>query len=138
MSKRTKRTAWAAGVAAFILFWGALFAARVMTPPGGPAARSIVLEARDAAFLDRGSENAQRNPRIEVEAGERIRLVIRNTDPGVAHAISLPGLDAEVRLLHPGDEVAVELQAMTPGTYEYVCPFHVPLMKGSLVVRPKD
>jgi len=91
--------------------------------------RQIVLEARDLAFGDR-------NPTLEFEPGERIRLVVRNNDPGVLHSITLPGLDSTVYHLKSGDEVTLELIAPQAGSFEYICPQHAPEMKGKIVITP--
>ncbi len=92
-------------------------------------AREIVLEARDAVF-------AGGNPTLAVRRGERVRLVVRNTDPGVVHSIVLPGLyDRRVDLAY-GDEAVIEFTATRAGTFEYICPQHLPRMRGKLVVEP--
>ena len=97
---------------------------------GGESAepiREIVLDARDATF-------AGDNPTLELQPGERVRFVVRNTDPGVLHAITIPGLDSEVRHIAWGEEVAFEVTAPRGGTFSYICPQHAPKMQGKIVV----
>ncbi len=92
------------------------------TPP-----REIVLEARELAFDGD-------NPTIHAEPGERIRLVVKNTDPGVLHSISIPGIDSDVRLIKYGETVSFEITVPEGGTYEYTCPQHAPKMRGKIVI----
>ncbi len=93
----------------------------------GPV-REIVLLAKGTAFGDG-------NPTLETRVGERLRVIVKNVDPGVVHAISVPGLAPAVQDVAAGEVVVIELTPTTPGIYEYVCPLHCPLMKGKLVVR---
>lgn len=111
--------------AAVLLLLGNPFASGESTPP-----REIVLEARDLAFDGD-------NPTLEATPGERLRLVVRNTDPGVLHSFSLPGLDSRVYHVAYGEEVAIDLVAPAAGTYEYTCPQHAPKMRGKLVVQAR-
>ena len=128
MSNKMKRsltgTAFA-GVALILL--GAIW----LSLPSGESAepiREIVLDARDAAFdVD--------NPTLHLQAGERVRFVVRNTDPGVLHAITIPGLDSEVRTISWGEEVAFEVTVPPGGTFQYICPQHAPKMQGTIVVE---
>jgi plastocyanin len=92
------------------------------TPP-----REIVMEARDLAFDGE-------NPTIHAEPGERIRLVVTNTDPGVLHSISIPGIDSKVRHIKYGETVSFEITVPGAGTYEYTCPQHAPKMRGKIVI----
>ena len=91
-------------------------------------AARVVLDARDAAF-------DEDNPTLRLAAGERVRFVVRNTDPGVVHAITIPGLDSEVRTISWGEEVAFEVTVPAGGTFQYVCPQHAPKMQGTIVVE---
>ena len=134
MSQETKkRIGQISGVALFV----GLIAVTLMGTGGGlgqeprPAVREVLLEARDATFNGEGA-----NPDIEARVGERIRIVVRNTDTGVLHSISVPELSKEVKHVPWGEEEVLEVTASAPGTYEYRCPQHCPLMKGKLIVRP--
>ena len=92
-----------------------------------PEVREIVLEAKDLAF---GGDN----PTLHVKPGERVRLVVRNNDPGILHSISVPGIDSEVRHIKYGEEVTVDLTIPESGSFQYVCPQHAPSMQGRIVV----
>jgi len=89
--------------------------------------REVVLLAKGTAFGDG-------NPTLEIRVGERLRVIVKNVDPGVVHAISVPGLAPTVQNIAAGEVAIVEVTPTAPGTYEYVCPLHCPLMKGKLVV----
>jgi plastocyanin len=94
-----------------------------------PPPREIVLEARDLAF-------GASNPTLEARPGERLRLVVRNTDPGILHSVSLPGLATGIHHIPWGEEVVLDVTMLEAGTFEYVCPQHAPKMKGKIVIRP--
>lgn len=129
MSKQMKRSLLG-GSTAVILF--TLFLViTLMTPTGGASpdkVRRIELEARDAAF---GADN----PTLHLEPGERVRLVIRNTDPGIVHSITIPGIDD--RVYHVGWNQTLEVDFTVPrsGTFRYICPQHAPKMQGAIVVN---
>ena len=91
--------------------------------------REIVLEAKGTAFGDD-------NPTLIFKAGERVRVIVRNTDPGVEHSIAIPELGIERVDIAPGEEHVFEVRAGRPGVVDYVCPQHMPLMQGKIVVRP--
>ena len=107
----------------FFLIW-------LLTPTGGAGSevREIVLEARDLAFDGD-------NPTLRLEPGSRVRLVVRNTDPGVLHSITLPGIDDRVRFVEYGREITVEFTVPPEGRFDYVCPQHAPKMQGRIVVN---
>ena len=111
-----------------------LFAAIVVVPIWSSSAtprvevREIVLEARDFAFG--GS-----NPTLSFRPGERVRLVVRNTDVGVLHSIRLPGIDDTVHDVPWNGEVSIEFTAPADGTFEYVCPQHAPKMRGAIRIE---
>jgi plastocyanin len=123
MSKLQKRTLGALGLVVTIaaLLTGVFVA-------GPDAVREVSLEARGAAF------NGD-NPTIEAKVGEKLRIVVRNTDPGVRHEIAVPALGTGTREVASGEEIVVEVPVDRPGTYEYVCPRHEAKMKGTIVVR---
>jgi plastocyanin len=105
------------------------FLAWLVTPTGGagPEVHEIVLEARDLAF-------ERDNPTLRLEPGSRVRLVVRNTDPGVLHSITLPGIDDRVRHVESGQETVIEFRVPREGSFDYVCPQHAPKMQGRIVV----
>lgn len=107
-------------VAAFALPWGR---------PGAPV-REVLLEARGVKF--NGT-----NPTLTARVGERLRITVRNAEPGpVPHDLRLvgPGTVAS-RLLQPGEEVTLELLLTRPGRYAYACSLHPGLMDGVIEVQ---
>ena len=129
MSKGTKnKIAWGTIAAALATLIGLTQLAGPSPSRGatGPV-REIVLEARDLAF------NGD-NPILRLQAGERVRVVVRNSDTGILHSISLPGIDPQVRHVKWGEEISFELTVPEAGAFEYVCPQHLPKMKGRIEI----
>jgi heme/copper-type cytochrome/quinol oxidase subunit 2 len=91
--------------------------------------REIVLEAKGTAFGDD-------NPTLILKEGERVRIIVRNSDPGVEHSIAIPELGIERVDIAPGEEQVFEVRAGRPGVVDYICPQHLPLMQGKIVVTP--
>jgi len=110
----------------FVLVW---IATPVSTRGQAAAVREIHLEAREVAF---GGDN----PTLSLQPGERVRFVVRNTDPGVLHSISIPGVDDTVRHVRWGETIRFEITVPQQGEFEYVCPQHAPDMKGRIVIDP--
>jgi plastocyanin len=127
MSKLQKRTLGALGLVVTIVV---LLTGVFVAGPDAPRrpVREVALEARGAAF------NGD-NPTIEAKAGEKLRIVVRNTDPGVRHEIAVPALGTGTHEIASGEEIVLEVPVDRPGTYEYVCPRHEARMKGTIVVR---
>jgi plastocyanin len=101
----------------------------------GAEPRTIVVEARNMTFVVAGVDGT--NPRLAVDRGERIRFVLKNEDPGMAHDLTLPELDARTALLRQAGTSADLVVTMPgqPGELEYVCSSHVRLMRGVIDVR---
>jgi len=102
---------------------------------GAPPPRELVLVARDMAFHLPGDPAP--NPTLELERGERVRLVLRNEDPGMAHDFTAAGLEVATELLaQSGTSTAVVFRApQRAGEYPYHCTPHETLMRGLVVVR---
>jgi plastocyanin len=99
-----------------------------------PAVREIVLVARGMAFYLEHDPNGP-NPTIDVRAGERVRLVLRNQDRGFTHDFAVPTVNAGLNAIDWNESGDVVFDApMTPGTYEYVCRPHQAMMRGTLRV----
>lgn len=103
----------------------------VAKPRTGP--REIVLIARDMAFYLEGSNTP--NPTIAVSRSEEVRVIVRNQDPGITHAFAIGSLRASIGRIDPGATQGVQFRApRKAGRYEYVCPPHALMMKGTLLV----
>ena len=99
-----------------------------------PYAREIHLVAKDMAFYVDG-DPSRPNPTIEVKAGERVRIVLRNQDRGMNHDFAVPAAAAGTTLLKWNEEGEVVFEVPSaPGTYEYVCQPHQLMMRGTLRV----
>ena len=94
---------------------------------GGATALAAVLMVGATAAADRSiheiqitaSRYAFQPVTIQVNAGERVRVVIRSTD-GV-HGFSIPTLKIDVQVPKGGDPVTVEFTAPAAGRYEIAC-----------------
>jgi hypothetical protein len=97
------------------------------------AEREIVLVARGMAFYVEGSNDP--NPTLVLTRGEQVRVIVRNEDPGITHGFGVSSLAARVDGIRPGTSAGVSLRAPDQlGRYEYVCPPHAVMMKGTLLV----
>lgn len=97
--------------------------------------REIVLVARGMAFYLEDEGNVP-NPTIQVSAGSRMRVVLRNEEPGIAHSFAVPAWGVETRLLQGAgsDTILVEVPAK-PGRYDYRCTPHAAMMRGTIEIR---
>ena len=98
-------------------------------------AREVELVVKGMAFyLESDLETP--NPTIEVIAGERVRIVLRNQDRGLTHDFAVPAMGAVTKEIpwNQSDEVVFDVPD-TPGTYEYVCQPHRLMMRGTIRVH---
>jgi plastocyanin len=97
--------------------------------------REIVLVVRNMAFYLDG-DATQPNPTLTMNAGERVRVVLRNQERGFTHDFAVPAIDATTDLINWNEDAAVTFDVPDrPGTYEYVCAPHAGMMRGRIVVR---
>lgn len=131
-------------VAAFLATALALVAAGLGVDFGrGPLeadSREVRLVARDMAYYLPGGTTP--NPTLRFAPGERVRVVLVNEDPGMAHDVVSSGLDLRTPVVQGGrsgrgGETASDVVRVPerPGTHEYVCSLHPVLMRGRIVVR---
>lgn len=128
------RYVWMPGLALIAVAAGAFaFAA---SPGGwGSEPREVVLVAREMAFIA-PREGGGPNPTLRLKAGERIRLVLENRDPGMRHDVVAPGLGIRTATVDFAEtDRRVFRVPRTPGTYDYFCSFHDRLMRGRMVVE---
>jgi plastocyanin len=96
--------------------------------------REIVLEARGMRFHLAGDPAP--NPRIRVGAGERVRIVLRNLEPGMTHDFAVRSLGLRTEsLIGEGSTSLVFRAPDRRGEHEYVCTPHSVMMRGVLVVQ---
>lgn len=123
-------------------------AALLLRPWAGPPADRVVrLRARDMAFaLESGGEA---NPDIRVRVGERVRIVLANSDRGMTHDLAVldpthpgpegpraDGRSARTGDVRYGEEGSLVVRFREPGTRTYLCTYHPDLMRGSIHVVP--
>ncbi|MBI4887856.1 MAG: cupredoxin domain-containing protein [Acidobacteria bacterium] len=127
LGRQVPVTAIAALAAAMIL--AALIPALSSTP-----SREITLVAKDMAFYLAGDPRTA-NPTLEVKAGERVRIVLRNQDRGMTHDVAVPAAAAALDPIRWNESSDVVFEAPgTPGTYEYICRSHRLMMRGTIRV----
>lgn len=127
----------AARVAAFVAVGVALVALLPLVAntreAARPSTRSLELIAREMSFVLAGSD--VRNPILRVRAGEQVRLVLRNSEPGMLHDFAIPALNVAMEALRANQSGYVTFRApAVTGRYEYLCRPHAIMMKGILEV----
>jgi hypothetical protein len=86
-----------------------------------------------AFYVD--GDSSTPNPTLEVKAGERVRVVLRNEDRGMTHDLAVPAVAAAMDAIRWDESGEVTFDAPdTPGTYEYVCRPHALMMRGIIRV----
>lgn len=117
-----------AGVA-LLMVLAALLPALSSTP-----SREITLVVKGMAFyLDEDPRTP--NPTLEIRAGERVRVIVKNEDRGMTHDFAVPDVGAALNPIGWNESGEVVLDAPdTPGTYEYVCRPHRLMMRGTIRV----
>ena len=100
----------------------------------GPRPREVTLVVKGMAFYLEGDPDTP-NPTIEVKAGERVRLVVRNEDRGMTHDFAVPAISAAMNAIEWNESGDVLLKVPDRrGTYEYVCRPHRLMMRGTILV----
>ncbi len=99
--------------------------------PPGP--REIVVVASDMAFYVDG--DAEANPRIRMEAGETVRLVLWNEQPGVIHGFAVGAWQLATPRLRGRERDSIVFKAPEAiGHYVYECGPHGAMMHGVIEV----
>ena len=110
-----------------------LFILLPLTASSRVAVREITLVTRDMAFYLEG--DTVPNPTIRVVAGEEVRFVLRNLDPGIAHNLVIKGWALETAYLDAGASATFRVRVPAqPGTLTYFCVPHREMMGGVLEV----
>jgi plastocyanin len=97
------------------------------------AVREIRLVVRDMTFYVEGQKEP--NPTLHAKAGERLRIVLSNTDSGMSHDFTIRSWRVGTRLLKGKGQDAVEFTApANGGSQAYSCTPHAEMMGGTIVV----
>jgi plastocyanin len=80
---------------------------------------------------------SQPNPTLTVRAGEQVRLVLKNDDPGMSHDFVVKEWDVATKTLEDrGQEDTITFKApSSPGEMVYQCTPHAQLMRGTIRVQ---
>jgi len=126
--------AGAAVVAVAVVSLGILVPLTVSTRP---AVRDITLVTRDMAFYLEG--DTVPNPTIRLEAGEEVRVILRNLDSGIAHNLAIEGWNLETDYLDGDTSATLRLRAPERASSQtYVCVPHRGMMRGIIEVVDGD
>jgi hypothetical protein len=95
--------------------------------------REITLVARGMSFYLEGDGTP--NPRLHAARGERVKIEVRNEAPGLVHALAIDAVEASTPLVDSGERTTLEFTAPdVRGDYDYYCPPHALMMRGTLTV----
>jgi plastocyanin len=102
--------------------------------PGESRAREIHLVAKDMTFYVAGQDAP--NPTIHAQPGERLRIVLNNTDVGMSHDFVIRSWHVNTRLLKGKGQDSIEFTVPnTRGSHSYSCSPHAEMMGGAIVVN---
>jgi plastocyanin len=101
---------------------------------GSQTVREVHLVVRDMTFYVDGAGDP--NPTLYARPGERVRLVLQNTDVGMSHDFVIRSWSVKTRLLKGKGEDRVEFTVPdTRGAHVYTCSPHAEMMGGTIVVN---
>ena len=131
MSILGRRIPFGAIIAMAVVMLGAALVPALSSTPS----REITLVARNMAFYLE-SDPKTPNPTIDVKAGERVRIVLRNQDRGMTHDLAVPAVKKTLDLIGWNESDDLTFTApKQPGTYQYECQPHRLMMRGTIRVR---
>ena len=121
---------WAIVGMALLMVCIALVPALSNTP-----SREITLVVRNMAFYLE-SDPKTPNPTLDVRAGERVRIVVKNQERGIIHDLAVPAVDEALDPLGWNESDSMTFTApKRPGAYGYECRPHRLMMRGTLRVN---
>jgi plastocyanin len=98
------------------------------------AVREIQLVARNMTFYVEGQDAP--NPTLHARPGERIRIILRNTDVGMSHDFVIRSWSVNTRLLKGKAQDSIEFTVpQTRGAHAYSCNPHAEMMGGTIIVN---
>jgi plastocyanin len=76
------------------------------------------------------------NPSLQFDAGARVRLVLRNEDPGMTHNFAVPAWGVATRDLESNEVAQIEFVVPeNAGRPAYECTPHARMMRGTIEIR---
>jgi len=103
------------------------------TSPQG-LVREIHVVAKDMTFYVNGQDSP--NPTLHARPGERIRIILSNTDVGMSHDFVIRSWSVNTRLLKGKAQDSIEFTVpQTRGAHAYSCSPHAEMMGGTIVVN---
>lgn len=126
----TRESAQLIGTAVVVMLLGAFAFALTR-----PAPRDISLVVRGMAFYLEDGDGLP-NPTIQVKAGERVRITLRNEERGIRHDFAVPSMQEALEPIGWHESAAVTFVVPdTPGSYDYWCRPHMLMMRGKIIVH---
>lgn len=123
-------------VLAAVLVFVALATGAIALSARGSGAREIRIVARDMTFYLEGQSDP--NPTLHLRAGETVRLVLRNDDPGMTHDFAILDWKAATKRIEGGEESAVTFRVPDHASSQtYKCRPHSRMMQGTILVDPQ-
>jgi len=120
-----------AALAATLVVAAAAVAAFIARPHPG---RDIHIVARDMAFYVDGSPDP--NPVLRLRAGEIVRLVLENDDPGMKHDFAIDDWNAGTSPVAAGGVTTMTVRVPAAGArVPYHCTPHEETMRGTIIVE---
>jgi plastocyanin len=96
--------------------------------------RTIHIVVKDMTFYVEGDKNP--NPTLYASPGERVRLVLHNTQSGIAHDFTIESWKVHTRMLKGVGEDTIEFRVPEArGSHAYRCTPHAAMMNGTIVVN---
>lgn len=96
--------------------------------------REVELVIRDMAFYLDGKGEA--NPMLKFRAGERVRLIVRSEDAGMAHDFVVKTWKIRSTTVHGRDTTRLTFKVpRRSGSHTYYCTPHAAKMRGTIRVE---
>ena len=96
--------------------------------------RELRLIVKDMTYYVEG--NPEPNPTLVFRAGEKVRVVLKNEDPGMDHDFTVPRWEVKTKLLEGRGQDAVVIKVpKARGSDTYVCTPHAKMMRGTVRVE---
>ncbi len=134
MSTRAKNRALIGGILIGIAALAATLLP-MLASNGRDGTRELRIVTRDMSFYVDGQPEP--NPTLTFKAGERVKLVLRNEDPGMKHDFAVKAWAVGTKLLEDrGDEDSITFKVPDArGTATYHCTPHAKMMSGTLRIE---